>query len=183
MWERLVMRLLDVTVAAVALVLLAPLTLVITYLIKRESPGPAIFQQVRVGYHGHPFVMYKFRTMSAPPDQAGPAPGQQITPLGRWLRTHSLDELPQLFNVLKGDMSLVGPRPELPSLVQRYTPWQRQRLLIQPGVTGLWQVLGPKHQPITDNLQYDFYYLRHRSLWLYIWILVSTIPLMVQGRR
>ncbi len=184
--EWLAIRLLDILGAAAMLVLLAPLAVVIAWLIKRESPGPAVFRQVRVGYRGREFVMYKFRTMYARADPAAQAPpplnDERVTPLGRWLRRHSLDELPQLINVLVGNMSLVGPRPEMPLFVRRYAPWQRQRLLVKPGVTGLWQILGRKDQPITANLHYDLYYLRHRSLMLNLWAVVGTIVVVIGGR-
>ncbi len=103
-------------------------------------------------------------------------------PIGRGLRKYYLDELPQLINVLKGEMSLVGPRPEMPLLVDRYQPWQRQRLLVKPGLTGLWQIKGRKELPICENLQYDFYYIHHRSLSLDIAIILHTILLVLRGR-
>ncbi len=185
-WERMGKRLLDVVVALSTLILLAPFMLVIAVLIRRETGAAAIFRQIRIGWRGQAFMMYKFRTMHLEAAPYAPAPhhlaDQRVTPIGRWLRRYSLDELPQLINVLKGDMSLVGPRPEMPFLVQRYQPWQRQRLLVAPGLTGLWQIMGRKDLPITQNLQHDFYYIRHRSLALDIWILLRTIAVVLRGR-
>jgi len=185
-WERVGKWLLDVLMAAVLLVLLAPLMLVIIGAIRWQTRGSAIFKQERIGWRGEPFAMYKFRTMAPEADPYAPAPrqpdDQRITPIGRWLRKYYLDELPQLINVLKGEMSLVGPRPEMSLLVDRYQPWQRQRLLVKPGLTGLWQIKGRKELPICENLQYDFYYIRHRSLSLDIGIILHTILLVLRGR-
>jgi exopolysaccharide biosynthesis polyprenyl glycosylphosphotransferase len=179
-------RLLDIALSAALLVLLAPLMLVVAWLIRRHTGESALFVQERSGYRGRPFRMYKFRTMRGETDPYAPAPTKpddpRVTSIGRWLRRYSLDELPQLINVLRGDMSLVGPRPEMPFLVARYRPWQRRRLEVRPGLTGLWQIMGRKDLPLIDNLEYDFYYLRHQSLLLDLEILLRTIPAVLRGR-
>jgi len=179
-------RLLDVIVSALLLLVLAPVLLVVAWLVRRETGASALFVQERIGYRGRPFKMYKFRTMR--PDVEPYAPGPEtpddprVTRIGRWLRRYSLDELPQLFNVLRGEMSLVGPRPEMPFLVERYRPWQRRRLDAKPGITGLWQIMGRKDLPLIDNIEYDFYYLRHQSLLLDLEILLRTIPVVLGGK-
>lgn len=179
-------RAMDVFASLLLLIVLAPLMLVLAMLIRRQSRGSALFVQQRVGQGGRVFNMYKFRTMYADVDPYAPAPSTpddaRVTPIGRWLRRYSLDELPQLINVLKGEMSLVGPRPEMPFIVERYKPWQRRRLEAKPGLTGLWQIMGRKDLPLAENIEYDFYYLRHQSLLLDIEILVRTIPAVLSGR-
>jgi len=185
-WEAALKRLLDVVISALLLVLSLPLWLVATIIIRRETGASAIFRQTRVGLHGKPFVMLKFRTMKPSADPYAPAPtsedDERVTRFGRWLRRYSLDELPQLINVLRGEMSLVGPRPEMPFLVEQYRPWQRRRLEVRPGLTGLWQILGRKDLPLTENIEYDFYYINHRSLLLDLAILLRTIPVVIAGR-
>jgi len=130
--------------------------------------------------------MHKFRTMWHDVDRYAVAPvdgdDPRITPYGRWLRGTSIDELPQLWNVLKGDMSLVGPRPEMPFIAAGYDDWQRRRLSVKPGITGLWQILGRKDLPMHANLQYDFYYIRNRSLTLDASILLRTIGVVLSRR-
>ena len=130
--------------------------------------------------------MHKFRTMRddspayATPPRSHDDP--RITRVGRWLRKTSLDELPQLWNVMRGDMSLVGPRPEMPFVVESYEEWQKRRLSVKPGITGLWQILGRKDLPLHDNLQYDFYYIHNRGLLLDLYILLRTV-LVVLSRK
>jgi lipopolysaccharide/colanic/teichoic acid biosynthesis glycosyltransferase len=130
--------------------------------------------------------MVKFRTMHAGADPAAVAPtgpgDPRVTPYGRWLRATSIDELPQLWNVLRGEMSLVGPRPEMPFIVEGYDEWQRRRLSVKPGITGLWQILGRKDLPMHRNLQYDFYYIRNRSLALDASILLRTAGAVLSRR-
>jgi lipopolysaccharide/colanic/teichoic acid biosynthesis glycosyltransferase len=130
--------------------------------------------------------MYKLRTMRSDVDAYAGAPRSRddarITRVGRWLRETSADELPQLMNVIKGDMSLVGPRPEMPFIVAGYDEWQRRRLSVKPGITGLWQILGRKDLPMHENLQYDFYYIRNRSLALDISILIRTTGVVLARR-
>ena len=116
----------------------------------------------------------------APAPQGGE--DRRITSAGRFLRKYSLDELPQLWNVLKGEMSIVGPRPEMPFLVARHNEWQRKRLSVKPGITGLWQILGRKDLPLFENLEYDFYYINHRSFLFDLVIILKTIPVIVLGR-
>lgn len=158
----------------------APFFLLIALAIKLNSTGPIIFTHARVGKDGRVFKLYKFRTMRQDTNPYAVAPGDQsdprITSVGRWLRKTSLDELPQLWNVIKGDMSLVGPRPEMPFIVEKYEPWQRRRLDVPQGVTGLWQIAGRKQLPLHFNLEYDFYYIRNWSLLLDVVILLRTIP-------
>lgn len=154
--------------------------------IKRDSPGPVFFRQERVGLRGRRFMIWKYRTMRIDADKYAKAPVAQddprITPFGRWLRHTSLDELPQLWNVLCGEMSIVGPRPEMPFLVEQYAAWQKRRLDVKPGITGLWQVIGRKNLPLHLNIEYDFYYIKNQSLLLDIEILLRTVPAVIKGR-
>jgi lipopolysaccharide/colanic/teichoic acid biosynthesis glycosyltransferase len=154
--------------------------------VKLESRGPVLFGQRRVGKDGRLFRVYKFRTMQARTPAYALAPraraDARVTQVGRLLRRWSLDELPQLWNVLTGDMSLVGPRPEMPFLVREYQPWQRRRLLVRPGITGLWQVVGRKELPLHRNVEYDLYYVRHRGWVLDATILLRTIPAVLFRR-
>jgi exopolysaccharide biosynthesis polyprenyl glycosylphosphotransferase len=179
-------RVVDVVGASIGLMLLGPVMLWCARRIVRESPGPAIFQQERVGRDGKIFQIQKFRTMYADVECYAVAPkdgsDSRITPFGRFLRITSLDELPQLFNVLKGEMSLVGPRPEMPFIVEAYDDWQRRRLSVKPGITGLWQILGRKDLPMHENLQYDFYYIRNRSLGQDLAIMVRTVGAVFSRR-
>ena len=170
--------------AALALgVALGPLWLYWILRIRLDSEGPALFVHERVGIGGECFEMVKFRTMAldSRPQQESPTTRKdpRITKYGAWLRRTSIDELPQLWNVLRGEMSLVGPRPEMPFIVEKYDEWQRRRLTVKPGITGLWQILGRKDLPLTDNLHYDFYYIRNRSLWLDFSLLLRTLGILV----
>jgi len=179
-------RAFDVVGALVGIVLTAPLVSWCALRTIRTSPGPAFFAQERSGQNGRKFRMYKFRTMHDDVDRYAVAPrdsnDDRITPYGRWLRGTSIDELPQLWNVLKGDMSLVGPRPEMPFIAETYDDWQRRRLSVKPGITGLWQILGRKDLPMHENLQYDFYYIRNRSLSLDLSILLRTVGAVLSRR-
>jgi lipopolysaccharide/colanic/teichoic acid biosynthesis glycosyltransferase len=172
-------RLMDIAGVVAALVLVGPLMLWCARRIRDESSGPALFVQNRVGRDGRVFRMYKFRTMFADADPYALAPQDKrdarITPFGRWLRATSIDELPQILNVSRGEMSWVGPRPEMPFIADTYDEWQRRRLTVKPGITGLWQILGRKDLPLHENLQYDFYYIRNRSLALDLSIIIRTI--------
>lgn len=158
----------------------------IAFLIRRESPGPVFFRQERVGRDGRRFELIKYRTMSVEAPAYAVAPTEEsdprITPCGRWLRRTSLDELPQLWNVLRGEMSMVGPRPEMPFIVEKYQPWERRRLDVKPGLTGLWQVIGRKNLPLHLNMQYDLYYIKNQSFWLDLEILVRTLPAVLKGK-
>jgi len=177
---------LDVIGACVGLVLTGPLILWCAWRNRRTSPGPAFISQQRVGRNGELFRLYKFRTMWQDVDRYATAPvggaDPRITEYGRWLRGTSIDELPQLVNVLQGEMSLVGPRPEMPFIAETYDDWQRRRLSVKPGITGLWQILGRKDLPMHANLQYDFYYIRNRSLSLDLSILLRTVSAVLSRK-
>lgn len=189
-------RLLDVVVAAVALVLLAPLMLLIAILIRLTSPGPVIFRQVRCGLNGRRFTLYKFRSMCENAEELKPmlahlnekktafkiANDPRVTPLGRILRKFSIDEWPQLWNVLRGDMSLVGPRPPVPEEVERYEWWQRRRLRMRPGLTCLWALEGRDGLDFDTWIRKDLDYLDHWSLGLDVKILLRTIPSVLLGK-
>lgn len=181
-------RWLDVIVTSVLLVLLSLPLLVIACLIYCTMGGPVIFRQVRVGRNGQPFVMYKFRSMM--PDRRinaeaftgaerrvrhKTARDPRITPFGRFLRQTSIDELPQLINVLRGDMSLIGPRPELPHIVRGYAAHQHRRHLVRPGITGWWQVQGRSELPMHEHTELDIYYVEHVSFAFDMQILVRTV--------
>lgn len=178
-------RIFDVFVSSALLILLAPLFLLIALLIRMSSPGPALFVQKRAGLNGRLFRMYKFRTMHchAPRYEYSPrSPNDlRITSLGRLLRRTSLDELPQLLNVLLGQMSLVGPRPEMPFIVRRYNNHERQRLQVIPGITGLWQLSGARNYPIHENLHHDLSYIQHRTMCLDVAILMHTLFFAMRG--
>ena len=196
-WSRLAKRGFDLVVGGASLILLAPLLGLIALLIRLGSPGPALFRQPRLGENGRPFEMLKFRTMVADAELrqaevlAARPDGQvlhkhaddpRVTRLGRFLRRYSLDELPQLLNVLRGDMSLVGPRPELPWLVEKYEPWQRKRFAVPQGITGWWQINGRSDRPMHLNTQDDLFYVYNYSLWLDIWILLRTPLAVLRGQ-
>ncbi len=181
-----VKRSMDLALAIPTFVLISPVMALICVLIKLDSRGPAMFAHDRVGKDGKIFRLYKFRTMSTETNPYAVAPGDQfdsrITRMGRFLRKTSLDELPQLWNVITGDMSLVGPRPEMPFIVEQYEPWQRRRLDAPQGITGLWQIAGRKQLPLHYNLEYDFYYIRNWTLLLDVAILLRTIPAVLLGK-
>jgi exopolysaccharide biosynthesis polyprenyl glycosylphosphotransferase len=178
-------RVLDVLGASLLLVALSPILLLIAALIRLDSPGPALFRQRRVGQYGRLFSIYKFRSMQqeAPAYAYSPRVAQdpRITHIGRFLRRTSLDELPQLINVLKGHMSLVGPRPEMPFIVQQYSERHQQRLEVKPGITGLWQISADREFLIHENIQYDLYYIQNRSLFMDIAILLHTAVFAMRG--
>ena len=191
-------RSLDVIGSAVGLILLAPLLLGVAAAIRLESPGTALFRQVRIGANGKPFEIVKFRSMridgpsqeelSALPDDRNDGvtfklkKDPRITRLGRFIRKYSIDELPQLWNVLKGEMSLVGPRPALPVEVQKYSKVEMRRLCGKPGITGLWQIKGRANIPFDQQVVLDVAYLQKRSIWLDLVILART-PLAVLSAR
>lgn len=183
---RLVKRLADLLLALFLTVLTLPLMLAIAVLIPLQTRESPLFLQRRIGLNGRPFTMLKFRTMYAEAEAYAPSPehphDRRVTSIGRWLRKYSLDELPQLLNVLAGQMSVVGPRPEMPFLVDQYQPWQRRRLLAVPGMTGLWQILGRKDLPLRDNVEYDFIYILNLSLRLDLAIFLRTLPIVVTGK-
>jgi lipopolysaccharide/colanic/teichoic acid biosynthesis glycosyltransferase len=197
-------RLVDLVVASAALLLAVPLMVVIAILVRASSPGPVLFRQTRLGYGERPFQMLKFRTMYAHCDDrthrefvlrmlGGEDPRQdrrtavfkldhdpRITPAGGFLRRSSLDELPQLVNVLRGEMSLVGPRPAMPWEVEQYQPHHRQRFRVKPGITGLWQVRGRSRLSWPQALDLDVEYVRRRSVALDLWILLMTLPAVLR---
>lgn len=169
----------DRIAAALLLLLLAAPLLLIAWRIRRDSPGPALFRQQRAGRGGRPFTFYKFRTMRLEADPYGDSPRSgddpRITRLGRWLREHSLDELPQLLNVLRGDMSLVGPRPLYLQQIGEWNARQRARLLVKPGITGLAQVSGRGGLTIEQKLEYDVRYVETIGPCTDLWILWRTL--------
>lgn len=170
-------RLFDTTLAAVALMLLAVPLCVLAMVVRQKLGAPVLFRQVRPGLHGRPFEMLKFRTMTDARDEQGvPLPDAiRLTPLGRWLRATSLDELPELWNVLKGDMSLVGPRPLLMEYLPLYSAEQARRHEVRPGITGWAQVNGRNAVSWEDKFRMDVWYVDHRSIWLDIKILWLTV--------
>jgi lipopolysaccharide/colanic/teichoic acid biosynthesis glycosyltransferase len=190
-------RLLDIIVSLVLIIILSWLYVILAVLVKLSSPGPALFKPVRAGRGGKPFTMYKFRSMRVggekdwlkrfDPDKMGDFVFQaeddpRITAIGRKLRQTSLDELPNLFNVLAGSMSLVGPRPEEPEVVEHYTPEMRRRLDVKPGLTGLAQISGRGELPLKEVIAKDLEYVDRRSFWLDLSILIRT-PFTVFSRR
>jgi exopolysaccharide biosynthesis polyprenyl glycosylphosphotransferase len=207
-WGAVAKRALDVVGALVALVVFSPFMLVIMIAVAATSPGPVIFRQTRLGKCGVPFAFYKFRSMrtgaddrihrdyvasliDGKHDQLNQGDGQKplykltgdprITRVGRMIRKTSLDELPQLFNVLKGDMSLVGPRPPLPYEAEKYQSWHLRRVLqIRPGITGLWQVEGRSATSFDDMVRLDLRYIRDCSLWLDIKLLLKTVLVVLR---
>ena len=183
---KLIKRGTDIFFSLFGLILILPIWLIIVAIIKLDSKGPAHIYQTRIGWNGEPFSIVKFRTMHFNVPLYGLAPRNEtddrITRVGKVLRRFSLDEVPQLLNILKGEMSLVGPRPEMPFIVENYVPWQKFRLKAKPGLTGLWQILGRKDIPLHENLEYDFYYVANRSFLLDSSIILKTIPAVLFGR-
>jgi exopolysaccharide biosynthesis polyprenyl glycosylphosphotransferase len=178
-------RTFDFAVALLLLLILSPGFLLIACLISLTSQGPAFFVQDRVGKNGRLFRMYKFRTMRADSPQYAHSPtctrDPRITRIGAFLRRTSFDELPQLINVLEGHMSLVGPRPEMPFIVELYSELQRQRLWVKPGITGLWQISADRAHLIHENIQYDLYYIRHCTFFMDLAILLHTFAFAMRG--
>jgi lipopolysaccharide/colanic/teichoic acid biosynthesis glycosyltransferase len=201
--EHLAKRALDILVASTLLLLTAPIWIVACLCIRLTSPGPVLFRQPRVGRHGKEFLLFKFRSMIIGSDTAHReytrqwirsgeqarqengefkiADDQRITPAGRWLRKYSLDELPQLLNVLRGEMSMVGPRPPLAYEVENYTPSQLERLTVLPGITGLWQVSGRNRLSFDRMVHLDLEYIRTWSPARDVAILLRTIPVVLRG--
>jgi exopolysaccharide biosynthesis polyprenyl glycosylphosphotransferase len=189
-------RVIDVLISTAALVVLSPAMLLVAALIRLTSKGPVIFRQVRCGLNGRRFVFYKFRSMveNAEAQQADLAhlnckqtafkipDDPRLTPVGRWLRKFSIDEWPQFFNVLKGDMSLVGPRPPVPQEVEHYQRWQRRRLRMRPGLTCLWAVRGRDHLDFESWMRMDMEYIDRWSLRLDFEILLRSVPYVMTGQ-
>jgi exopolysaccharide biosynthesis polyprenyl glycosylphosphotransferase len=179
-------RTFDVLVSSLLIVLLSPVLVLLALLTKLDSRGPAIFRQERVGRDGQLFSLFKFRSMhveaaayeSSPMNKYDP----RISRVGRVLRRTSLDELPQLFNVLFGQMSIVGPRPEMPFIVAQYDPNERARLRVKPGITGLWQISHARPLPIHHNIGYDLFYIEHQNLFMDVAIMLATIGVVLRGR-
>ncbi|WP_026162862.1 sugar transferase [Kribbella catacumbae] len=197
-------RSLDLMLALTGMVLAAPVLLAIYLWIRLTSPGPGLFRQVRLGADQREFVMFKFRTMRTDADPAvhqeyiaRMAAGQvekvdglyklhrdpRITSAGRFLRKTSIDELPQLLNVLRGEMSLVGPRPVLPFEAELFPDWAADRFEVKPGLTGLWQVSGRNRLTMTEGLRYDLEYVANRSVRMDLLIILKTIPAVLGGAR
>lgn len=189
-------RFADILLSSIGIILISPLLLITAIIIKMDSKGPVFIHQKRVGKNGAPFHMHKFRSMVNNADQLkaklekyneadGPAfkmkDDPRITRVGRVIRKYSIDELPQLFNVLKGEMSLIGPRPPLPQEVSQYSDYQWQRLDIRPGITGLWQVSGRSNITFDEWVKLDLYYIEKWSLSLEFKILFKTIPVVLKG--
>jgi exopolysaccharide biosynthesis polyprenyl glycosylphosphotransferase len=201
-------RLLDFVVSASALLVVSPLFLLFAIMIKRSSPGPVLFVQERLGRDGRPFKFYKFRSMVHNSDDtihrqfaamfingdeggcAASNSGEKvfklkrdprITPIGAFLRRTSLDELPQLLNILKGDMSLVGPRPPIAYEIESYQPWHMERLKAVPGLTGLWQVSGRSSVSFDEMVRLDIRYINEWSLWRDLAIIAKTVPVVLRG--
>jgi len=196
-WQLVAKRSLDVAGAALGLLVLGPLVMLpVAVAIKLTSPGPIFFRQKRSGLHGRQFTMFKFRSMvtnaemlrvelQAFNEMSGPVfkmkEDPRVTPVGRFLRRTSLDELPQLWNVFKGDMSLVGPRPPIPSEVKQYDPWHRRRLSMKPGLTCLWQISGRNEVDFDQWMKLDLQYIDTWSFWLDLRILARTLPVVLGG--
>lgn len=187
-------RCLDVLVSATVLLLLLPLMVLVALAIRVDSPGPALFRQTRIGRQNQPFRIYKFRTMTHSESDlfvlVRDADGTlrhkvrhdpRVTRVGHWLRRTSIDELPQLVNILLGQMSLVGPRPELPQIVEAYESWQSRRHLVRPGLTGWWQVRGRSDCPMHEHTELDIYYVDNQSFWLDVRIMLLTVLVVCKG--
>ncbi len=192
-----VKRLIDIAASLLALVCLSPLLVVVAAIIKLTSPGPVLFKQERVGLHGHTFNLFKFRSMVQNAEalrqkllekneQTGPVfkikHDPRITPIGRFIRKYSIDELPQLINILRGDMTIVGPRPALPSEVAQYRLWQRRRLSVRPGLTCFWQVGGRNTIGFEEWMRLDLQYVDSWSLALDLRLIAMTFPVVLAGR-
>ena len=196
-----VSRAFDIAIASVALVVCAPVMLLVAIIVRLDSPGPALFRQRRVGLNGRLFWFYKFRTLYVDAKERFPelyaynySPSQvltlkfkveddpRISRAGRWLRRSTLDELPNFWNLLKGDIGLVGPRPEIPDMLRHYTPDQLVKFSVRPGITGLAQTHGRGDLPFQRTIAYDLEYVRNKSVWLDIKIILRTIWMMVRLR-
>jgi exopolysaccharide biosynthesis polyprenyl glycosylphosphotransferase len=196
-YQRLLKRAFDVFITILLLPFSLPLMACISLLLWLDNPGPIFFNQERIGENGQTIKMHKFRTMQIGADQMlhlverKDANGRlihkseddpRVTRFGRFLRTRSLDELPQFLNILKGEMSLVGPRPEMPEMVERYALWQRKRFAVPPGLTGWWQVNGRSDKPMHLHTEDDLYYIQNYSLWFDILILLKTVGAVISRR-
>ncbi len=183
-WQEFLIRTLDVVGSLLILFVLWPVTLVLAATVKLTSAGPVFYSQGRVGRYGKVFTMYKFRTMKdGAESDTGPVLAStndtRLTPVGQLLRQSRMDELPQLFNVLRGDMSMVGPRPERPHFVQQYRVLQGVRLAVKPGITGLAQIRGSYNLRPERKVRYDTLYIQRRSVLLNLYVLMQTIPVIL----
>ena len=191
-------RVIDVILSISALLLLSPILILIALLIKLSSSGPVLFQQIRIGLNGKKFTMFKFRSMVENADEirdhfitlnkrSGPTfkidNDPRVTPIGNFIRKHSIDELPQLINILLGDMSIVGPRPPLPEEFEKYSTWQIRRLSVTPGLTCYWQILREKNIDFSQWVKLDLKYIDNWSIWNDAIIILKTIPEVIIGRR
>ena len=187
LWSRRLKRPVESVLAACLLLLAGPVLLAAMVLVKMTGPGSAFFKQVRTGRHGREFRPYKLRTMSAhrapDPHEIVPLDHPEITSIGRLLRKLKIDELPQLVNVLRGEMALIGPRPTLPEQTRRYDSFQKQRLLIRPGMTGLAQVNGNTSTPWSERIKYDVHYVRTHGLLMDLGILFKTFGVILRGEQ
>jgi exopolysaccharide biosynthesis polyprenyl glycosylphosphotransferase len=196
-YQRLLKRMFDLVVSTIILIAVLPLMGIVALLILFFDGRPILFKHNRVGENGREFKMLKFRTMVRDAEKLRNQVGRvdengnliykrkddpRVTRFGRFLRHFSLDELPQLFNILSGDMSIVGPRPELPELVEKYQPWQRGRFAVPQGLTGWWQIHGRSDKPMHLNTDYDLYYIQHYSIWLDIDVLIRTFWIVLRGK-
>lgn len=190
-------RVIDILGSLVAIILFSVPMLATAIAVKVTSSGPVFFRQTRLGKNGRPFTLVKFRSMEMGSEDVrqrlldanelnGPVfkirKDPRLTPIGAFIRKYSLDETPQLFSVLQGDMSLVGPRPPIPDEVAEYEPWQRERLAVKPGLTCIWQVSGRNDIDFDRWIDLDIEYVRNRDLWMDISLLLQTIPAVVTGR-
>lgn len=188
-------RLFDIVAATCGIVVLSPLMIIIAVLIKAEDHGPIFYEQIRVGKNGKTFKMYKFRSMFVNTDKMldklkekndvdGPMfkmkNDPRVTKVGHFIRKHSLDELPQFLNVIKGDMSLVGPRPPLPSEVSEYSDYDKQRLYVTPGCTGLWQATERNEVGFNEMVQIDIQYIQRASFIFDLWIIWKTVEIIIK---
>jgi lipopolysaccharide/colanic/teichoic acid biosynthesis glycosyltransferase len=177
----------DVIGALIIILLLSPVLIIAALAVKLTSRGPLLFRQERTGWNGQPFFPPKFRTMRADHQhditEIVPLGHGAITPVGRWLRRLKLDELPQVFCVLAGDMSLIGPRPTIPEQTRAYTDYERRRLLVRPGLTGLAQVNSAATRSWPERIDYDVYYVAHHDFLMDLGILLKTIPVVLLGEE
>lgn len=178
-------RLIDITSSSILILLSAPICAILAIAIRSESKGPILFRQTRVGINGKLFEILKFRSMKVDAPKYARSPNEhsdsRITRVGRFLRKTSLDELPQLINVLKGDMTLVGPRPEMPFITEEYGPWEATRLTVPQGITGLWQLSADRQFAIHQSIEYDLYYIQNRTVLMDIAILLHTLVYAAKG--
>lgn len=203
-WQCVLKRAVDIAACMTVFLVFAPLFIFLALAVRLSSPGPVLFRQVRLGQDGKPFTFYKFRSMHHKNDEAlhrdfardfisgdmaetgdrtvfKMVRDPRITPIGRFLRRSSLDELPQFWNVLKGEMSLVGPRPPISYELEHYQDWHKDRLKVKPGLTGLWQVSGRSTVGFDEMVMLDLYYIGHWNLKLDLKIMARTLPVMVKG--